>query len=1140
MIFFQRYRWRRIISLTVLVTFSGSLFSPAFASNTSVNNGATANSTNVMDDDHRYEFNTKLAPTSKTNNKSKTTLNKTNYHAVGKNGYFNVSTNHNQSKHKLFSPSNKYQPYLELGGAKYFNQASSTAGIYDLFIPLLQKDNQLLFADLRIFDRSGSSSEGNLHLGYRKLYSNTKQVFGIYGAFDCKRSNEKNSFKQLTLGIEYWNNKLFIGGNIYKPIGETKKFIGTTNTQELMPISRNIVELKTTSNEHYEKALSGLDAELGYAITENITSYVGSYYFTASDANAIVGPKVRITYDYLKPNGRILGILDGISIEAGAQHDKSRGNTAYVGLKLKVGLTNFEKNSNIVGFERHMIDLVKRDPDVVTAKVNKTNQRFEKFYQDGQYGFQEGNKQYTESKEFTQWTTEELLREFGISKGTTDEETAKNVRKKYRELVLIHHPDKGGKAEEFIRDTAIYEILKERLGSISSSNIPAYQNESYSYNHRSSCYDMNNNENKDIETRNNNIIQLISSGVSFSNDYKYRGDGVVIQNSESKERESVLTNNKNALSLMEKIKKLNNVNTKYTNQVNDNLYDHGKTTLDEIKRMDYQYTDFDIKMILTYRMLEIINVLKEDEKSKRIDLKNLQNIRIVNPISKKELELITNQFKEEFEIPEKKLLIPIYLDDKSHWVGAIVENKNNFLEIKYFDSYPIVKYVEVSHAWLTELAGKIYHRKIKNISSNDILQQSKNSVGCGAFTIENSIRVLGIIDDDISFLKKKYDENTIRGRHYELLKKHKNSIVVAINTLKKHGINFIDINSILHPGGARIISFRGGGRKEEEIEGNAEEELGNKKDYPLFQKNYNVVYQLISDYEYLLIPMSGAIAGGIKWGPWGIVIGGALGLVDEAFIYFGYMEKHYLSCGIFGATAGHIIKPLRVIVLAGAVVGLLLPTGILNDHQELIVPTVSTLAGYSFSGFQGLIKGGLTGVVDEMLIYIGITNKHYLTFCHVGIAVVNSTGWLHGLILINSVGFALGLIVANYEEKIIIVWSPIKLNKDLYKVYSMVLPKRQLESHIERQLLTLIGIQFAIQYMTFQISECEQSYSYSFERFDTPNNLIWRNFQTHIIRLIVLFSHIRSGKSSLLLLIVIFLQNFISPYMMNCFLSGLL
>lgn len=314
---------------------------------------------------------------------------------------------------------NKYQPYLTIGGAKYFNQSSDVAGIYDLFIPLLQNDDNVFFTDLRIFDRSGSSFEGNAHIGYRTLLSNSNQMFGVYGSFDRKKTNHKSFFNQLAIGLEYWNNNLFVGGNFYQPIGATKKYFRESITSDEQT-GRGVYTTKD-----YEKALTGFDAELGYSFTNSLTGYAGAYYFKNKGIATVAGPKARITYDYNKPYGRALGILDGVSLEAGIQHDKPRGKTAYIGVKLKIGLTDVEKNSNIFGFEKHMVDPVRRDPDIVVG----------------------GGKEQA-AYHFTVDLNQELresLEKFGVDPDLAQnkKELPKALKLQWRKYVLRYHPDKS-------------------------------------------------------------------------------------------------------------------------------------------------------------------------------------------------------------------------------------------------------------------------------------------------------------------------------------------------------------------------------------------------------------------------------------------------------------------------------------------------------------------------------------------------------------------------------------------------------------------------------------------------------------------------------------------------------------------------
>jgi hypothetical protein len=131
-----------------------------------------------------------------------------------------------------------------------------------------------------------------------------------------------------------------------------------------------------------ERVLGGFDVEVGYAFSNKFTGYVGGYYFH-DGVGSLTGPKAQVSYTYQRGEGRILGFIDGVRFEAGVQHDRARGFTGYAGVKLKIGLTAKDKNSNLKGFERHMVELVRRDPDIVT--IQDMEQRH---YQSEEYGYQ--------------------------------------------------------------------------------------------------------------------------------------------------------------------------------------------------------------------------------------------------------------------------------------------------------------------------------------------------------------------------------------------------------------------------------------------------------------------------------------------------------------------------------------------------------------------------------------------------------------------------------------------------------------------------------------------------------------------------------------------------------------------------------
>jgi ABC-type multidrug transport system ATPase subunit len=276
----------------------------------------------------------------------------------------------------------------------------------------------------------------------------------------------------------------------------------------------------------------------------------------------------------------------------------------------------------------------------------------------------------------------------------------------------------------------------------------------------------------------------------------------------------------------------------------------------------------------------------------------------------------------------------------------------------------------------------------------------------------------------------------------------------------------------------------------------------------VFKKGYNAVYRFINDHEYLFAPLSGAIAGEIRCGAWCAAAGGALGAIDEALIYFGVTDKHYLTWGIFGIATGHVIKPSVASDMAGVAVGILLPTGALNGKSELIAPVISAVAGSSMPT-MGLTKGLAAGIFDEVAIYDGITDKHYMTWCTVGMAATNLLGIFNPAVA-DFIGIIVGSIAAEYEENFSAsLMAPVRTTENLYDIYGKFIPKEQLNSHIEKHSLALIGSQFMVQYLTLKSAGFRQNLNYNFERLDNPAGPAWGNFKSETINFaIFLFPYV--------------------------------
>lgn len=269
----------------------------------------------------------------------------------------------------------------------------------------------------------------------------------------------------------------------------------------------------------------------------------------------------------------------------------------------------------------------------------------------------------------------------------------------------------------------------------------------------------------------------------------------------------------------------------------------------------------------------------------------------------------------------------------------------------------------------------------------------------------------------------------------------------------------------------------------------------------IFKKSYNVVYRFISNHEYLLAPLSGLMAGARVCGPWGAAAGGMAGVIDEVSVYVGLTDKRYLTWGVFGAATGHAISPSLTTDLAGFAFGVLLPTEVLSEHKEILAPIAAALAGKSMDGVSGMVNGASAGAIDEaLLISSGTTDKHYLTFITIGEALTSVLGTRLGPTISNFVGAILGVVAANYEKEIVGGFlTPVATANDLYTAYGKFIPKIQLNAHIEKHAVALIGSQFLTQFLSAKSSKYHQDLTNNFEHLNDPGNRAWNGFKSQCV-----------------------------------------
>ena len=259
----------------------------------------------------------------------------------------------------------KWGPHIDLEGKLGTDR---NIGEADLFMPLWQDDDTLLFGNFRGRLDDNDSHEGNYGIGMRQMLDNGWNLGG-YTYFDHRKSPYGNSFNQITVGAEALSFDWDLRANAYLPVG--RKAHAEDSLDEVSFSGGGIMYRAGE-----ERALRGFDAEIGWRVPvfgedagQQLRLYAGGYRFTEDEADTVQGPRGRLdlTFD------AVPFLWEGSRLTLGAevQHDSPRGTQSFAQFRLRIPLQIFSSapKTRLTAMEKRMADPVIRDVDIVSQAV---------------------------------------------------------------------------------------------------------------------------------------------------------------------------------------------------------------------------------------------------------------------------------------------------------------------------------------------------------------------------------------------------------------------------------------------------------------------------------------------------------------------------------------------------------------------------------------------------------------------------------------------------------------------------------------------------------------------------------------------------------------------------------------------------
>lgn len=265
----------------------------------------------------------------------------------------------------------KWIPWAQIGGGAGKDTAQ---GKIDLFAPVWQDMDSLLFVNLGMGTAKHQDTLLNLGVGYRTKINN-EWILGISGGFDSTQTDGGNTFNQWSAGIEAMSEDWDIRLNGYLADSDPQAVKGSY----ALYISGTSIAIMQAQ----ESAYSGFDGEIGYRVfhtdTTDVRVFAGGFsfkpdHFTNTSSGVVFsdrlekieGWKARAEVNVFDLD--MLGSQSRLTFNGEVAHDDVRGTTNFIGASLRIplGPTFGEGGQTLDELDRRMVDPRRRQDNVLT------------------------------------------------------------------------------------------------------------------------------------------------------------------------------------------------------------------------------------------------------------------------------------------------------------------------------------------------------------------------------------------------------------------------------------------------------------------------------------------------------------------------------------------------------------------------------------------------------------------------------------------------------------------------------------------------------------------------------------------------------------------------------------------------------